>query len=83
MRATKPVTVCPHLDTRFTYIVIEADKGLVFCMFKSSEQAQILHDCVQGLDGRLDFLPSISPSRDLDDFKAGKNVKCKQLPQSL
>ncbi len=83
MRATKPVTVCPDLDTRFTYIIIEADKGLVFCMFKSYEQAQILHDCVLALDGRIDFLPSMSPSSDLDDFKAGKNVKCKQLPQSL
>ena len=80
MKATKPVTVCPDLDTRFTYIIIQADKGLLFCMFKSSEQAQILHDCVQSLDGRIDFLPSISPLSNADDFETAKNLT--NTPQS-
>lgn len=61
MRVSKPVTVTPGTDTAFAYVVIEAYQGLMFCMFKSEEQAQLLHDCVLALDGRIDFLPSISP----------------------
>ncbi len=81
MRATKPVTVCPDLDTRFTYIIIQADNGLLFCLFKSDQQAQLLHDCVEALDGRIDFLPSISPSSSADDFKAAQNLTITQQSQ--